>query len=289
MLKNLKNKYKSIKLIHQKKFGKKIQILDVDKSIELLLSSHKSLCRFGDGELDIIIGKKIGYQEKNSLLRKRLKTILCDTSDICLKGIPDTINNFNNITKDSYNFWLNNMYFYRKIWLKFLSSNIIYLSANMTRLYIRYENKENCGIYFNKIKQLWNNRDLIIIEGRKTRFGIGNDLLNNATSITRVLCPAEDAFEKYSQILEYVINKLDKKKLILICLGPTATVLAYDLAINGFQAIDIGHLDIEYEWFLKGVDKKVKIEGKYTNETKDGNEVGNCDDFKYLEQILKII
>nr|WP_123054648.1 GT-D fold domain-containing glycosyltransferase [Clostridium sp. JN-1] len=181
------------------------------------------------------------------------------------------------------------MYLYRKNWLKFLSSNIIYLSTNMTRLYIRYENKEKCGIYFSKIRQLWNSRDLIIIEGRKTRFGIGNDLLNNSASISRVLCPEENAFEKYSQILEYVVNTIDKKKLILICLGPTATVLAYDLAINGFQAIDIGHLDIEYEWFLKGVDKKIKIEGKYTNETKDGNEVGNCGDSKYLEQILKII
>ncbi|WP_190285282.1 hypothetical protein [Clostridium sp. JN-1] len=58
MLKNLRNKYRGIKLMHQKKFSKRIQILDVNKSIDLLLSSHKSLCRFGDGELDIIGGKK---------------------------------------------------------------------------------------------------------------------------------------------------------------------------------------------------------------------------------------
>lgn len=35
-----------------------------------------------------------------------------------------------------------------------------------------------------------------------------------------------------------------------ILLDPTATVLAYDLAVQGFQAVDINHVDVEYEWFL---------------------------------------
>jgi len=30
-------------------------------------------------------------------------------------------------------------------------------------------------------------------------------------------------------------------------LGPTTTVLAYDLYKNGYQAIDIGHVDLEHE------------------------------------------
>ena len=48
--------------------------------------------------------------------------------------------------------------------------------------------------------------------------------------------------------------------LFLVALGPTATVLAYDLTKHGAQAIDIGHLDIEYEWFRarKGIRVPVK-------------------------------
>ena len=38
---------------------------------------------------------------------------------------------------------------------------------------------------------------------------------------------------------------------MLIALGPTATILAYDLAEKGVQALDVGHIDIEYEWFLR--------------------------------------
>ena len=37
----------------------------------------------------------------------------------------------------------------------------------------------------------------------------------------------------------------------------------------GFQAIDIGHLDIEYEWFLSHANKKTRVENKYVNETDD--------------------
>lgn len=66
----------------------------------------------------------------------------------------------------------------------------------------------------------------------------------------------------------------------------TATVLAYDLAENKRQALDIGHIDIEYEWMRMGVTEKVAVQGKFTNEAKDGNEVSNLypDDFK--KQIL---
>lgn len=46
---------------------------------------------------------------------------------------------------------------------------------------------------------------------------------------------------------------------MLIALGPTATVMAYDLADMGYQALDIGNVDIEAEWFLRGVDEKIKI------------------------------
>lgn len=42
----------------------------------------------------------------------------------------------------------------------------------------------------------------------------------------------------------------------MISLGPTATVLAYDLFKAGYQAIDFGHVDVEYEWWRMGAHKK---------------------------------
>ena len=39
-------------------------------------------------------------------------------------------------------------------------------------------------------------------------------------------------------------------------------MLAYDLAKNNIQALDIGQIDNEYEWFLHKVSKRTEIPGK---------------------------
>lgn len=78
----------------------------------------------------------------------------------------------------------------------------------------------------------------------------------------------------------------NKKALILLSYGMTATVLAYDLAKLGYWAIDLGHLDLEYEWYLHNAKEKEVIEGKYTNEVHEGNKVAICIDPKYLSQII---
>ena len=80
-----------------------------------------------------------------------------------------------------------------------------------------------------------------------TGLGVGNDLFGNAGSIQRILAPAENAFSKYPQILDACMEQ-PEDSLFLLALGPTATVLASDLCKAGRQAVDIGHVDLEYEW-----------------------------------------
>ena len=70
----------------------------------------------------------------------------------------------------------------------------------------------------------------------------------------------------YNQILNKCLQ-YGKDKLIVMELGPTATILAFDLGKAGYQALDIGHIDIEYEWFLKNTERKQNILGKYVNES----------------------
>ena len=62
--------------------------------------------------------------------------------------------------------------------------------------------------------------------------------------------------------MEVVCRHVYDAELVLISLGPAATVLAFDLARKGIQALDIGQLDTEYEWFLRGVTQRVEIPGK---------------------------
>ena len=127
-----------------------------------------------------------------------------------------------------------------------------------------------------------------MIEGEKTRFGIGNDLLNNAKSIKRILCPTRNAYNLYDKILNATL-KVDKNYLIIIALGPTATVLAYDLTKYGYQAVDLGHADIQYELYLRKASKHILIPYKYVNEYRNGiNEktVGKAPDIRYYDQII---
>ena len=128
-------------------------------------------------------------------------------------------------------------------------------------------------------------RDILIIEGEKTRFGIGNDLLNNSKSIKRILCPINNAFNKYDKILNSAL-KFDKNVLILIALGPTASVLAYDLYKFNYQVVDIGHVDIQYEFYLRKVNRSIRIPYKYVSEARYGTiNITNITDINYYNQI----
>ena len=118
--------------------------------------------------------------------------------------------------------------------------------------------------------------------------GMGNDLFDGAKSIERILCPAEDAYSRYNEILESCL-KFSTDYLILIALGATATVLAYDLAKKGYQALDFGHVDLEYEWYIRKANKKIKIENKFNKEINDCEVANPIDDKKYRNSIIKII
>lgn len=176
---------------------------------------------------------------------------------------------------------------HRRQWIGLLNINKIYYNTNMTRLYMDYKDKSQCEERFDLIKRMWENRDLVIVEGDKTRLGVGNDLFSNVKSLRRILAPATNAYNKYNLILHEVL-KVEKEAFIILALGPTATIMAYDLAVEGYQAVDVGHVDIEYEWFLMGAKKKVPIKNKYVNEAKGGlgKNILSLEDHKYTDEII---
>lgn len=268
--------------------GKKITICDVPTSLKLLNTTEKSLARFGDGELSLILGSGISFQKKQGDIAERLQYVLTHPIDNCFIGVPDAINNYTNITNASMEFWVPYMNKYRKHWVKLLSSSEQYLTTNVTRLYIRYKDKSQCMENFRSLMHIWAGKDILIVEGKNTALGVGNDLLSGARSIQRILCPSENAYAKYDEILE-ATKQNAANRIVLLALGPTATVMAYDLALAGIRALDIGHCDIEYEWCLRGVTEKVKIENKYVNEVNGGNAPSSIRDEEYNKQIIKVI
>lgn len=84
-------------------------------------------------------------------------------------------------------------------------------------------------------------------------------------------------------------NGISTNTLVLAALGPTATVLAYDLCNKGYQAIDIGHLDVEYEWFLRKDVVGTPLEFKYVDGSPEGRKVHRLEDPQYQKQIIRRI
>ena len=242
---------KKEKLLKEMK-DSKIRILTTEESINKLKEGN-SISSFRDIELDIMIGKDLKIQ--NEKLANRLKEILKEKQDFCLIGIPDEINKFENLTEESENFWINNMDRTRDVWLQYLSEDMQYCTSNISRLYIRRKDRSNCGKYFSMLKDIWKDKNVLICEGNQSKIGVGNDLLDGCKSIKRVICSSEDIFSKYDEILKR-IKEESKDTLILISLDSTSTVLAYDLAKEGYQALDLGHFDTEYELYRRKSNKE---------------------------------
>ena len=167
--------------------------------------------------------------------------------------------------------------------MTFLHRNF-YVDALCTRFYIDLADKSISAEILSLWKRVWENRDVVIIEGEHTKMGVGNDLFDTANSIRRIICPSRDAFNNYSNILEEA-KKLEKSVLILIALGPTASVLAFDLAVNGYQAVDTGHLDLEYNWLKNHAHSKEPVIGRMVNELKD-HSIIEIEDAEYERQII---
>ena len=271
-------------------FCKTPNVLNDVNTIDYILEHNCSISRFGDGELRLMRGIDLEFQDYNKVLSDKLKK--CETNENCLVCIPDIFNkasfNSERITNEEYNYWNTFQSNRGGLWNYYFGKQNILGDAFISRFYLRKNEKNKIPAYVERLKKLWNDRDIIFVEGEKSRLGVGNDLFNNAKSVKRILCPPVNSFAKYDEIKDSILKLTNEKDLIIMALGPTATVLAFELS-GERQCLDLGHIDIEYEWFRMGVTKKVSIPSKYVNEVEDGRNPDDSIDAEYKKQIVKVI
>ncbi len=266
-----------------------IQLYSNEKTVDLIVEEGKSLSRFGDGEFNWMMGRTLdSFQVYSKDLEVALReAIKCD-DDRLLIGIPGGMIDSSKCNLHARLHWtiIKNRFF--ESICQFLNEERVYCDASITRPYIDYSDREYSKHCFQNLKRIWNNRDVIIAEGANTKLGMGNDLFDNARTIRRIICPSENAFEKLPDIIDAVQEIASKKDLILAALGPTATVLASRLCVRDYQVIDIGHIDIEYMWYLKHSVLRDPIEGKAVNESgiKECSTIFDQDK-EYIRSIVK--
>ena len=271
---------------------KRWNIKTTRETIEKIVQGY-SISRYGDGEFDIAFRKKsINFQEYDLELSNYLKEILNSSLPKHLVAIPRTLIEIKNLKDNEKYFWSRYYLKQKKKLKENISNEKVYFDSMISRFYMPYIKFEENIRDIENLINYFSNKKILIIEGENTRFGLGNSLLKNASEIQRVILPDKNGFKKYKIILDFVLNNFTKDNIILIALGPTATVLAYEFCKNGYQALDIGHMDVEYEWYLLKAKRKIDLQYKSVNEVSGIKEKEILDknlENLYLKQIRKKI
>lgn len=257
-----------------------------EEALYKIINNGCSIIRFGDGEFNIMSGNgEPVFQKSSNILAIRLREVLKSDNEKLLIAIaknygdlsvyPDDVaDGIREYMTDEIRTAHNSLLNYKRK----------YYDAYLFKCFIPHKDKENTDKRIQAVKSIWAGKDIVLIEGDKTRTGVGNDLLDNTKSIRRILCPTKNAWDRYDEIEEKALNE-SKDKLVLIALGPAGKVIGYDLFKNGYQVIDIGQMDMDYDWYLRGTGFKVGNKYKYVSQLPPA-EITEIDNADYIGQII---
>lgn len=266
------------------------EVMLIGETIHHIGKHHSSVSRFGDGELMMILGHNIRFQEADATLQERLRKIIQSDDKSILITLPDVFSEekLNLRTDENQQFWRNHLSRHRADWYRFIAKDKNYYNTAISRFYYPMRDKQESKKNSLLLKEIWKDQEILIVEGEFSRLGVGNDLFDSAVTIKRIICPSKNAFRNYDEIYEKTLLH-GRDQLVLIALGPTATVLAYDLAKAGLWAIDIGHVDMEYMMMRAGALRPIPIPGRILNEVDSNSQnsgLDHDDEIKYNQSIL---
>lgn len=144
---------------------KKPKIKNPHDTVLDIINAKKSLSRFGDGELQLIEGKNIPFQIASKTLSIRLKEVISSNNNSIAIAIPRVLySNLQNISDISKNFWRVNGNNFRSIIEEYISFDQTYYSSELTLLNI-VSDRENHKDFFDKVRGIWQERDIVVIHG----------------------------------------------------------------------------------------------------------------------------
>ncbi len=208
------------------------------ETVEYIVEHRASIGRFGDGEFNMCIGRHKSFQTYDDALVKRLKEVLSSEDENFLVGI-NTIQ----AEHDLSDIWKKFVVRRGNRVLKLLDPHRVYDSSTITTVFP--QDPACFERYVEKLKAIWHNRKVVFVVGRNSRFFFEKELFDNVRCHEFIYGPAQNAFSVYDELLNQVA-RYDTEWLVLIALGPTATIMAYDLYRKGYQAIDLGQTPSKY-------------------------------------------
>ena len=221
-----------------------MQIMDEYQTIHYLLANRASIARYGDGELKLCLGKSAKSQISDEMMQHRLKKILKSSDNAkCVVGIPRIYSDgdFVRMSERKGGFWKK---YSGGRFSSLYNQNKMYGSAFITRPDAAPDIDK--VEYYDLVKSIWRDRDVLVMHGEGTGFLKRISILETAKTYEVMQGPIRDAFSEHYNLMTMLLNSSDPETVILLSLGPEATILAYDLAEKNRQALDLGHMGMFY-------------------------------------------
>lgn len=219
-------------------------VLDEVQTLDAVLSG-RSIARFGDGEFGLVSGADCITQKYHPEIELALRMILAAPGD-CLVGIP------RQGVGPKQEFWSR---FDRPAIRRFLTA-----SGYVSSLVTRPDSAPwiDAPLFWWKLGGLWRYKTVTLVRGSGK--SLTRDLLLlTAERVIEVIAPLVDAFAHYDDIMTQIGTP---KHTVLLCIGPTATIMAHDLCQRGVHAVDLGHVGMFLRKHLHGQPMKVTDEDK---------------------------
>ncbi len=226
------------------------RIFTIEQTLDYLLTNEVSLARFGDGELELLEGRNIGFQKASPLLSEKLRIVLANNSANLLIGIPFVLFHDWPFLTLHENFWALNGKRLRSYFWPYYLPEKQYACTEVT-LVATYLQNYDFKAYFDEIRRLWDQKEICLVIGKGLLDDLQYNIFDNAKQIYFIDVPRQNAFEEYEHIVE-AIKKYSQHLLFVGICGPTATVLAYDATLLGYRFLDMGHIAKAYDWYMKG-------------------------------------
>lgn len=207
------------------------QVMSEDETLARA-AAGVNLARFGDGELRLAVGGvAVSQRDTSWQMQEELKAILRAQRTGCLVCLPNFTATPN-----------------KDIWANYAAAKFVrlfgqkqYGSAFITR-------PDNApwidrDDYWARVRDLWRGRNVVLVCGDRKSITDEMLMLTGADSVELVHGPAKNAYAEINRIERDIVSVCARmhNPLVLMCLGVTATVLAWRLA-GRVHAIDLGHI-----------------------------------------------
>lgn len=230
-------------------YADRLHILNTDETLDLLERETFSFLRYGDGEIAIMKGESIPFQEYDEELAKHLKRLLKSDREGLRIGIPYYYMHPEKNLNDFVARFAKSLAIQRKFLCRYCGKDITYIDTAITQVYQTYR-KYDFKEYYKRMQKLLKDKDITVICGEGVLDRLEYKAFDVCKTVEFITAPNMNAYSEYEKIRKAAL-KTDKRRLVCIILGPTAKVLTADLYKKGYQAWDMGHYFKDYDAYMK--------------------------------------